>query len=128
MDRREMVSEAKGLLERMVLRRSAEWGRQIQTTGDSLRRIGDELRSLGVQPAADFAQTGADYARRFGSYLETADLEMLLHDAETFARRQPLAVVGAGFVLGLAGARVLKAGSSRRYRRYGEEPTYGGLP
>ncbi|MBV8423993.1 MAG: hypothetical protein JO349_02285, partial [Candidatus Eremiobacteraeota bacterium] len=78
----------------------------------------------GAGPAAHLAHNSADQADRLSRYLETADLETLLHDAETFARRQPLAVAGLGFALGVVGARILKAGGGRRYRLYGDRPTY----
>ncbi|MBV8600750.1 MAG: hypothetical protein JO359_04190 [Candidatus Eremiobacteraeota bacterium] len=119
------ASSAQSIFERTVRGRSVEWGRQVQTTGDSLRKIGEQLRTLGVaDPAADLAESGADWAQRLGTYLQTADLDRLLHDAETFARRQPFAVVAGGLVLGIATARMLKVGSSRRYETYGDRASY----
>jgi hypothetical protein len=51
----------------------------------------------------------------FGSYLQRASGDRLLHDAEEFARRRPWAVAGIGVVAGLAASRFLKASSERRY-------------
>lgn len=111
-------------IQRALDERSSEWGRQVQTTGESLQKIGEQLRQLGAAPAADLADRGADYADRLGSYLQDADPETLLHDIETFARREPLAVLAGGLVAGIAAARMLKLGSSRRYRQYGDRPSY----
>jgi hypothetical protein len=77
------------------------WGRQIEATGESLRTIGKQLRSLGAASAADLAERVADYASGCGTYLQDA-----------------------AFIVGMAGARMLKAGSSRRYERYGNQPSW----
>jgi hypothetical protein len=120
----ERRSDGRGFIETKIHERSAEWGRQVETTGESLRTIGKQLRTLGAASAADLAERVADYARDCGTYLQDADLDRLLHDAETFARQQPMLVAGAGFIIGMAGARMLKAGSVRRYERYGDQPSW----
>lgn len=114
----------RGFIESAVRDRTSAWGEQIESTADSLATIGKQLRSLGANPAADLAGRVAGYAKEFGAYLQEAELETLLHDAETLARQQPLAVVGASFVLGLAAARMLKVGSGRRYEAYGDQPSW----
>lgn len=114
----------RGFIEKTIYERSAEWGRQVETTGESLRAIGKQLRSLGAASAADLAERVADYARDCGTYLQDADFDRMLHDAETFARQQPMLVAGAGFIIGMVGARMLKAGSTRRYERYGDQPSW----
>ena len=96
----------------------------IEMTGESLRTIGKQLRSLGAVPAADLAERVADYASDCGTYVRDADLDRLLHDAETFARQQPMLVAGVGFIIGMVGARMLKVGSARRYERYGDQPSW----
>jgi hypothetical protein len=40
----------------------------------------------------------------------------MLHDVEDFGRRQPLALLAGGMVLGIVAARFLKASSSSRYQ------------
>jgi fumarylacetoacetate (FAA) hydrolase family protein len=117
-------SDGRGFIEKTIYERSAEWGRQVETTGESLRTIGKQLRSLGAVPAADLAERVADYACGCGMYLQEADIDRLLHDAETFAREQPMLVAGAGFIIGMVGARMLKVGSTRRYERYGDQPSW----
>ena len=116
--------DGRGFIETTIYQRSAEWGRQVETTGESLRTIGKQLRSLGATSAADLAERVADYASDCGAYMQEADLDRLLHDAETFARQQPMLVAGAGFIIGMVGARMLKVGSTRRYERYGDQPSW----
>ena len=113
-----------GFIETALRERSISWGQQIESTAESLATIGKQLRSLGATPAADLAARVAEHARDLGIYLQDADLDMVLHDAETLARQQPLAVIGAGFIIGLAGARLLKVGSGRRYEIFGDQPSW----
>lgn len=120
----ERRADGRGFIETTIHERSAEWGRQVETTGESLRTIGKQLRSLGAASAADLAERVADYATDCGTYLQDADIERLLNDVESFARRQPMLVAGLSFIIGVAGARMLKAGSSRRYERYGNQPSW----
>jgi hypothetical protein len=113
-----------GFIQDSIRERCGAWGKQIESTGESLATIGKQLRMLGAAPAAELADRFAGYARDFASYLQTAELDTMLHDAETLARQQPYIVIGAGFILGLAGARMLKVGSGRRYEMYGDEPSW----
>lgn len=112
-----------GFVEKSIRDGCRQWSRQATSTGESLDRIGDQLQSLGATQASRLAKTGAHYARHLACYLERADLDTVLHDAERYARRQPAAVIGASFFLGVASARMLKVGSSRRYYKYGDQLT-----
>jgi hypothetical protein len=101
-----------GLLERAVRRPIADYGTEISRTGDSLGQLGEQLRRVGAAPVGDAICTGATYARRYGEYLQNADLATLIGDVDRFARRQPAPVIAAAFFIGLAVARILKAGTS----------------
>lgn len=114
----------RSFIETTIRDRSSAWGSQIDSTADSLATIGKQLRMLGATPAADLAERVSGYAKDFATYLQSADLDTLLHDAETLARQQPFVVIGAGFIIGLAGARMLKVGSGRRYEMYGDQPSW----
>jgi hypothetical protein len=84
----------------------------IQTAAGAIRRVGDEMGEQ--QPALHtVAQTAAEKADQLSAYLRDTDAREILRAAEDFARRQPLLVVGGAFVLGLLGARFLKASSTR---------------
>ena len=62
--------------------------------------------SAGVSRIADSA---ADALQRFSDTLRNKDLDTMVRDAESFARRQPLAFIGAAAVLGYVAVRFLKA-------------------
>lgn len=88
----------------------ADYGTEIARTGDSLGQLGDQLRRVGAAPVGAVLESGAGYAKRWGEYLQNADVPMLVHDLDAFAQQQPALVIVGGFFAGLATARMLKAG------------------
>jgi hypothetical protein len=113
---REAAGQAKGRLREQVDQRSTEAGQQITTVATDVRSVADELRSQGKDTPARYAEQAAEKVQSAGRWLENADGDQILRDAEDFARRNPWAVAAGGLVLGLAASRFLKASSSQRYR------------
>ena len=99
-----------------VDQRSTQAGERISSSGSDLRSVGEELRKQGKDTPARLADQAADRVERAGGYLAESDADRLLHDVEDFGRRQPLALLAGGVVLGMVAARFLKASSSRRYQ------------
>ncbi len=125
----EAAGQAQNMLREQVDQRSTRAGEQVSGTAEDLRSVGEELRKQGKDTPAKLADTAADRAERLGSYLSQSDGDRLLTDLEDFGRRQPLAVLAGGLVLGMAAARFLKASSGRRYRgRVGSESETSQLP
>jgi hypothetical protein len=118
----EAAGQAQNMLREQVDQRSTEAGQRVSGTAEDLRSVGTELRNQGKETPAKLAEDAADRAERLGSYLSESDGDRILSDIEDFGRRQPLAVLAGGLVLGMAAARFLKASSSRRYQgRLGSE-------
>jgi hypothetical protein len=90
----------------------------MQSTGNDLRSVGDELRKQGKDTPAKLVDDAAERVERVGGYLKESDADRILRDVEDFGRRQPLALLAGGLVLGFAASRFLKASSSRRYDSY----------
>jgi hypothetical protein len=111
----EAAGEARSRLSEQVDQRSTQAGERISTAGSDLRSVGQELRKQGKDTPARLADQAAERVERVGSYLGQSDADKILRDVEDFGRRQPLAVLAGGMVLGIAAARFLKASSSRRY-------------
>ena len=114
----EAAGEARSRLRDQVDQRSTEAGERVSSTGSDLRSIGEELRKQGKETPARFADQAAERVERVGGYLADSDADRMLHDIEDFGRRQPLAVLAGGMVLGIVAARFLKASSSRRYQSH----------
>jgi hypothetical protein len=113
---KEAAGKAQGRLREQLDQRSTEAGEKVSGTAQDLRSVGEELRNQGKDTPAKLADKAAERTEQIGSYLSEADGDKLLEDVEDFGRRQPLAVLAGGLVVGLVAARFLKASSESRYR------------
>jgi hypothetical protein len=116
----EATEHGRGLVRSQVEARSTQVGEQAQSVAETLRQTAAQLRASGDEqkaPHARFADMGAERLDDVGRYLSESDADELLSKLEDGARRQPWLVAGVGLLLGIAGARFLKASSEQRYRR-----------
>lgn len=111
----EVKGQVGGRVRQEIDTRTADAGEQVNGFADALRRTSSTLREEGKEAPANLADTAAEKIEQIGGYLRSSDADRLLDDAESYARRQPWVVAGAGAVLGLAAARFLKASSERRH-------------
>jgi hypothetical protein len=105
-------------MRRQVDQRSTQAGEQASVVADTLRQTATQLRTDGDGQKVRYAQVAdqaADRLERAGRYLTDADADELLGRVEDVARRQPWLIAGAGLLLGIAAARVMKASSTERY-------------
>jgi hypothetical protein len=114
----EAAGEARSRLRDQIDQRSTQAGDRVSATGSDLRSVGRELRNQGKDTPARLAEQAAERVERVGGYLAESDADRIIRDAEDFGRRQPLAVLAGGIVLGIVAARFLKASSSRRYQSW----------
>ena len=121
----EAAGTAQDKLRKQLDQRSTQAGDKVESTAQDLRSVGEELRKQGKDMPARMADRTAERTERLGSYLRESDADRMLADIEDFGRRQPLAVLAGGLVVGIAAARFLKASSHGRYqsRSAREEPT-----
>lgn len=112
----EAAGTAQEKLREQVDQRSSAAGEKVTGTADDLRSVGEELRKQGKDAPARYTDRAAEQTERLGSYLKESDADRMLSDVEDFGRRQPLAVLAGGVVLGIAAARFLKASSRGRYQ------------
>ncbi|HET7877032.1 MAG TPA: hypothetical protein VFN71_16030 [Methylomirabilota bacterium] len=116
----EQAGKARATAQRRITRqvdeRSTQVGDQAGTLANAMRTMSEELRGQGHDGVARVSDEVAARTDRLGRYLRDADADRLLHDAETFARRQPWLIAAGGLAIGLLAARFLKASSRRRYR------------
>jgi hypothetical protein len=74
----------------------------------ALRRAARDTNSEG-KPVARLAESAADNLERFSNTLRDKDLGALMRDAESFARRQPVAFIGVAALAGFLAVRFLKS-------------------
>jgi uncharacterized protein YjbJ (UPF0337 family) len=115
----EVGSRAQSALRDQVDSRSTQAGYRVTETASSIGAVSDELRKQGQEAPARVAQQAAERGERLGRYLQEADADRILADVEDFGRRQPVAVLAGGLLLGFTAARFLKASSRERYQGNG---------
>jgi ElaB/YqjD/DUF883 family membrane-anchored ribosome-binding protein len=98
--------------------RSNAAGSQVRSLAEALRASGKQLNEQGNSGGARLAGQAADQVERVGRYLEQKSGDELMHDIEVFTRRRPWMLAGLGMLIGIAGARVVKASSDQRYANY----------
>lgn len=97
--------------------RTTQLGQQARSLAETLRRSGVEAQAHGPDEMGVERITAgvADRLERAGGYLERANGDEMLRDAEQFVRARPWVVAGAAAVAGILASRVFKASSERRY-------------
>jgi len=116
---------------------------ELSTVVNAVRRFGESLNNEGNGPIARFAAQYGDKAAnsldRLAKYLRDQEPKQLLDDVQNFGRRQPALLIGGAFLLGFAGARLIKSsiesassssmntGSQRRSNTTSRQPTDTGV-
>lgn len=96
----------------------------LHQVAEAVRKSGDEIR--GDQPqVASLTETAARQVDRASDFLRGTDVEGVVHEVETFARRQPVLFLGGAVALGALAARFLKASPETRYGYSGQYARYG---
>ncbi len=129
----QVVDQAKNTLQQARERATSSLGEsrtkiaeQIGGVAQAFHRTAEQLRTEHQTPIGNLADTAARQIEQVANYLRNKDPREMRQDLERVARRQPVAVVGGAFALGLVAARFFKSSQSRRDRRasdrgYGSE-------
>jgi len=89
------------------------------------QQTGKQLREQGQDGVANYAEQAAQQAQRLSGYLREHEVEDLIVEAESFARRQPQLFLVGGLTLGLIAARFFK--SSARHHNGNGQPNSGAM-
>lgn len=80
----------------------------------ALRQTSQHLREEGAQPMlAQYVESGADQLESFNGYLRRNDVNTLVTEVESYARRSPTVFAGGAFALGLLAARFFRSTGRR---------------
>jgi len=99
----------------------------LDGVAQSLYETSTSMREQQPQ-IASVADQAASRVEGFSSYLRDHDMNDVVRDAESYARREPLIFLGAAFAVGFIAARFLKAsspnngGSAANYDRTWADP------
>ena len=89
----------------------------LNDVADALHAGADELRDHDRDQFAQYADMAADQVEQFVGSVRDKSVGELMDEAERFARRDPGLFIGGAFLLGVFGARFLKASSPDRFDR-----------
>jgi hypothetical protein len=112
-----MVEVVTRIVSAQLSERAAAAGTVISSLAGDFRRIAAELRSSEtIRGSSQMADRGADILERAGSYLQSADGERLLADAESLTHQHKWLIATAALATGFATSRGLKAALAGRDR------------
>ena len=94
--------------------------RQKETAANELSQVVNAVRQFGqnlsgqangpiARYAAEYGDKAANSLERFSNYIREQDARRLLNDVQNFGRRQPALLIGGAFLLGFAGARLIRS-------------------
>jgi hypothetical protein len=109
----EVVNQVQQQANSQINRQKETAASELSTVVNAVRRFGETLNNEGEGPIARFAaqygDKAADGLDRVARYLREQDPKRLLNDVQNFGRRQPALLIGGAFLLGFAGARIIKS-------------------
>jgi hypothetical protein len=109
----EVVNQVQQQASSEINRQKESAASELSTMVNAVRRFGETLNNEGQGPIARFAaqygDKAADGLDRVAKYLREQDPKRLLNDVQDFGRRQPALLIGGAFLLGFAGARIIKS-------------------
>jgi len=86
---------------------------ELSQVANAVRRIRENLPQQDLGPIAravgDYGEKAANNLDRLSSYIREQDPKQLLNDVQNFGRRQPALLLGGAFLLGFAGARLIRS-------------------
>lgn len=80
----------------------------------ALRETGQQLRNQGQGPIAQYADSAADQVERFSGYLRENEVDDILNEGRSLARRRPALFLGGAAALGFLATRFLKSSSEEQ--------------
>ena len=92
-----------------------------ETAANELTQVVNAVRQLGqtlstgeangpiARFAAQYSDKAANSLEQLTNYIREQDPKRLLNDVQNFGRRQPALLLGGAFLLGFAGARLIKS-------------------
>lgn len=84
---------------------------QLSQVADAVRRIKENIpEEAGLARfVGQYGERAANSIERLSNYIREQDAKRLLNDVQNFGRRQPALMLGGAFLLGFAGARLIRS-------------------
>ena len=109
----EIVNQVQQQAGTQIERQKETAANELSKVVNAVRQFGQSLSGEGTGPiaryAAEYGDKAADSLERFSNYIREQDAKRLLNDVQNFGRRQPALLLGGAFLLGFAGARLIRS-------------------
>ena len=90
----------------------------------ALRETAQQLRKQGQGSVGGYADRAADQVERFSTYLRETEVDEIMEEVRSFARRRPGLFLGSAAAVGFFATRFLKSSSEEQGTSgYGTAPT-----
>ncbi len=109
----EIVNQVQQRAGSQITRQKETAANDLSTVVNAVRRFGESLAGEESGPiaryAAQYGDKAANNLERLTNYIREQDPKQLLDDVQNFGRRRPAWLLGGAFLLGFAGARLIKS-------------------
>ena len=109
----EIVNQVQQQAGTQIARQKETAANELSQVVNAVRQFGQSLSGEANGPiaryAAEYGDKAANSLERFSNYIREQDAKRLLNDVQNFGRRQPALLLGGAFLLGFAGARLIKS-------------------
>jgi hypothetical protein len=127
----EIVNQVQQQAGSQIARQKDSAATDLTQVVQAVRRFGESLTGQEGGPiaryAAQYGDKAADRLERFSTYIREQDPKQLLNDVQNFGRRRPALLLGGAFLLGLAGARLIKSSMSMESHHQSYRPNTPGM-
>ena len=87
----------------------------IDSVASALRQTSQQMEGQDVGPVGSYVGRAASALSDISQHVRENNVDQLLHEVESFARREPAIALGSAFAIGVIAARFLKSSNQRRY-------------
>lgn len=109
----EIVNQVQQQAGQQIDRQKESAANDLSQVVNAVRRFGESLGAEQGGPiaryAAEYGDKAAQKLEQFAGYIRQQDAKRLLDDVQNFGRRRPGLMLGGAFLLGLAGARLIRS-------------------
>ena len=109
----EIVSQVQEQAGTQIARQKETAANELSQVVNAVRQFGQSLSGEANGPiaryAAEYGDKAANSLERLSNYIREQDAKRLLNDVQDFGRRQPALLLGGAFLLGFAGARLIRS-------------------
>lgn len=123
----ETAMQAKSSAQRLLDTKKQRVTGELAAVEQAIDRTRQRLQQDNHDSLAQYADIAAEKVQRLRSQIENKNIDEIIDDVQSFARRQPALVFGGLFVAGLVAMRFMKASSADRTERQVARQREGGV-